>query len=134
MPKSLLIISQNSQENTCARVSFLIFRKIHRKTPVPESLLIISQNSQESACARVFFNNFAKFRALKMIQAMIFKIHLIKSNLIYLLNECPSYAWQIFARDFVIMFFKSFIWRCITQIRFTPLVLSGYFKNEKKIS
>ena len=33
-------ISQNLQENTCARVSFLITlqRKIHRKTPVLESL------------------------------------------------------------------------------------------------
>ena len=33
--KVFLEISQNSQENTCAKVSFYI---VARKTPVPESL------------------------------------------------------------------------------------------------
>ena len=41
-PKVFIEIWQNSQENTCTRVSFFVkfSDKIHRKAPLPESLFL----------------------------------------------------------------------------------------------
>ena len=61
--KVFLEISQNSQENTCARVSFIT--KLQAKTPVPESFLIKLQASglqllfKKEALARVFSCEFS---------------------------------------------------------------------------
>ena len=64
--KVFLEISQNSQENNCARISFFNKvagprHKIHRKTPVPESLFLIKLQAPDTnitgkhLCQSLFF-------------------------------------------------------------------------------
>ena len=82
-----LEISQNSQENTCARVSFLIKlqalpatllkkRLWHRCFPVTVSLFVFLKNEQKQP-TNVFykkrcFKNFAKFAAKQLCHGLFF--------------------------------------------------------------
>ena len=82
-----LKISQNSQENACATVFFLIklqttlAEAVSQRCSVEKVFLEISQNSQENICARVSFLiklqaeacNFIKKEALAQVFCEIFK-------------------------------------------------------------
>ena len=72
--KMFLENSQSSQENTCARASFLI--KLQAET-VKKMFLEISQNSQENTCARVSF--LIKWQAWKETLAQVFSCEFYKS-------------------------------------------------------